>query len=261
MKRNRHSVERNKQRSESEVSYPSEKRCSSCKAVKPACEFHRARREKNGLKPECKACAKAARHDWYVQNAEREKQKVVEWQKANPEKTKAKAKCTYFKNHETRKARNRAAYDAKKDTILATERERYKADPEYREKRLNSSRQRYISNPDAIKDYQKRHRRENPEKHQAWTNNRRSRVKEASGSCSPAEWREILEHFGHCCAYCLRHQRDAGGLTVDHIDPISKGGTNDPDNLVPACQPCNSSKINKSLLEFLAYRAKHRAVA
>ncbi len=40
-------------------------------------------------------------------------------------------------------------------------------------------------------------------------------------------------------------------LTVDHVLPISRGGTNDLDNLVLACQPCNVSKGNSTLDEFL----------
>lgn len=33
--------------------------------------------------------------------------------------------------------------------------------------------------------------------------------------------------------------------------PISRGGTNDLDNLVLACQPCNVNKGDKTLDEFL----------
>jgi len=33
-------------------------------------------------------------------------------------------------------------------------------------------------------------------------------------------------------------------LQVDHIYPVSKGGTNSLDNLVAACVECNSGKSN-----------------
>lgn len=40
------------------------------------------------------------------------------------------------------------------------------------------------------------------------------------------------------CHYCGAPK--AG--TVDHVIPVSRGGTNDASNLVPACGPCNYSK-------------------
>lgn len=45
------------------------------------------------------------------------------------------------------------------------------------------------------------------------------------------------------CAYCgckLR-KREA---TIDHIIPVSKGGTNNPGNYILACSECNSVKGN-----------------
>ena len=37
-------------------------------------------------------------------------------------------------------------------------------------------------------------------------------------------------------------------LSKDHIIPISKGGNNTRENIVPACITCNSSKGNKVLV-------------
>lgn len=38
--------------------------------------------------------------------------------------------------------------------------------------------------------------------------------------------------------------------TVDHVEQLAHGGSNHPDNLVPACGPCNSDRSNKPLQEF-----------
>jgi 5-methylcytosine-specific restriction endonuclease McrA len=63
-----------------------------------------------------------------------------------------------------------------------------------------------------------------------------------------AEWPQILEAFGHRCAYC----GDAiGPLTKDHVTPISKGGINTADNVVPACKSCNSRKHNRGILSMV----------
>ncbi len=43
---------------------------------------------------------------------------------------------------------------------------------------------------------------------------------------------------GHKCVYCGSSEN----LTVDHVRPKSKGGTDTADNLVTACRPCNQAK-------------------
>ena len=52
------------------------------------------------------------------------------------------------------------------------------------------------------------------------------------------------------CAYCGRPR--SGG--IDHIVPVSDGGTDALDNLTGACASCNSGKSAKPLLEYLLYR-------
>lgn len=49
------------------------------------------------------------------------------------------------------------------------------------------------------------------------------------------------------CVYC-------GGPFehVDHVHPVSRGGTDDPMNLVPACATCNYKKHARHVLDFIA---------
>lgn len=42
--------------------------------------------------------------------------------------------------------------------------------------------------------------------------------------------------------------------TVDHAIPVSRGGTNDPINLVAACYRCNIDKGDHTLQEYTAMR-------
>ena len=49
------------------------------------------------------------------------------------------------------------------------------------------------------------------------------------------------------CVYCGCSEK----LTIDHILPINRGGTNDIYNLVPACLSCNSAKRDKMPLNFI----------
>jgi hypothetical protein len=42
-------------------------------------------------------------------------------------------------------------------------------------------------------------------------------------------------------------------MTIDHIDPLSKGGSNDLANTIPSCQLCNNQKADRSIEEFRAF--------
>jgi 5-methylcytosine-specific restriction endonuclease McrA len=51
----------------------------------------------------------------------------------------------------------------------------------------------------------------------------------------------------YCCQYCGRPQaalKTRESLTRDHVVPLSRGGTNDWNNVVTACSPCNTRKAN-----------------
>ncbi len=72
------------------------------------------------------------------------------------------------------------------------------------------------------------------------------RRKGAKGSHTLSEYREKVELYKGICVYCKK----AKANTKDHIIPLSKGGTNYIDNIVPACVSCNSSKRDKILMEW-----------
>lgn len=59
-----------------------------------------------------------------------------------------------------------------------------------------------------------------------------------------AETRQLVRGtYAFRCGYCGVSEIDAGAeLTVDHYQPVSRGGTDHPDNLVYACHPCNVFK-------------------
>lgn len=52
---------------------------------------------------------------------------------------------------------------------------------------------------------------------------------------------EILRRDGFRCRYCGLTAASAE-LRVDHVIPEALGGTDDPSNLVTACEPCNTGK-------------------
>lgn len=84
---------------------------------------------------------------------------------------------------------------------------------------------------------------------------RRARKKGAlGGGVTPNQWQEVLVDSLGLCAYCSQSRR----LTMDHIDPLSCGGTHDPENVAAVCLSCNSEKSDRPLLLWLAVRARYK---
>ena len=71
---------------------------------------------------------------------------------------------------------------------------------------------------------------------------RRANEKNTVNTLTAQEWLDILEEYNYRCAYC-GIEFDCETLpTKDHIIPVSKGGDNVKENIVPACRSCNSRK-------------------
>ena len=60
----------------------------------------------------------------------------------------------------------------------------------------------------------------------------------------------VFDRDGPWCFYCRRcFAYDE--LTIDHLIPVVRGGSNTVDNLLLACKPCNSRKGHKDILSFI----------
>lgn len=68
---------------------------------------------------------------------------------------------------------------------------------------------------------------------------------------SPEMWAtlrdEAFERDDYTCQYCGER---GFSLELDHVEPISRGGTNELGNLITACSTCNKSKRAKLISEW-----------
>jgi len=71
------------------------------------------------------------------------------------------------------------------------------------------------------------------------------------GKFTRADWLALLKEFDHACAYCGTETK----LSLEHLMPLSRDGKTEVGNIVPACIPCNSSKRDQTLEEFVPNRA------
>lgn len=211
--------------------FPLEKRCYDCGDRKPLSDFHRNRSTRDGYAAACKDCSRRT------------------------------ALERYHRNRDANIARMATYRDEHKEYF----RERYALDPV---KGRERARQWRRNNPNKAREIEKRYRAKNRAvirailrrsyaKHKTQRlidlRNERARRRDAPGTFTHADLDAIYASQQGLCYYC-------GALLVkpihiDHKTPISRGGTNWPDNLALSCAGCNLSKGAKTEAEFVAWRA------
>lgn len=100
-------------------------------------------------------------------------------------------------------------------------------------------------NPEKHAEASARWRRNNLDAVRANNNKRRARLLQAEGHFTADDIERITKVQGGKCADCRKRRK----LTIDHIVPLTKGGTNWPRNVQMLCRPCNSSKCNRDPIE------------
>jgi 5-methylcytosine-specific restriction endonuclease McrA len=160
-----------------------------------------------------------------------------EFRQANPAIIKERKRKAYLKMKEDphameqRRQRARASRDRNKASIkerrnqpeyIAQQKARMKA---WLEKNSDAGKKRYWKDP---------------EKHRANALKDRARRQNVSvNDFTAVQWKTMKAHYKHRCVYCGKKPQR---LTMDHITPISKGGSHTMHNIVPSCIHCNSRK-------------------
>jgi len=254
-------------------SLPGSKQCSKCGTMKDASEFYVKDAGTGRLHARCKTCHNAicskgyyADHEEnkrkrreyarvvHAANPERIRRRQAEWRAANIDRVREQAR----QREQGRKAQ-RAAYRA----ANAERRKAYNA--EYRKKnaaKVKASNDLYRQRlGDLLTERQRQWREANPERyaaiHAAWKkrnveamraagHRRRCREQDNGGSYTPEEWEALKAFYDYHCLRCGRREPEIT-LHVDHIRPVSKGGSNDIDNIQPLCRSCNSCKHTRRI--------------
>lgn len=183
---------------------------------------------------------KERKREWYLNHRGERLEKMKQWRFKHPE-----YKKQYRIDNPERGRRYREDH---KKTINEYHKKWYL---DHKESQNEKSRQWQVNHPKQIKAYRKQYMkqwRQTPKGKavdQRGKVKRKTREKEVINTLTAQEWLDILEKCNYRCAYCGCDFDENTLPTRDHIIPISKDGDNIKENIIPACQSCNSRKGDK----------------
>ena len=121
------------------------------------------------------------------------------------------------------------------DEINQRRRQRHAANPARGRAQVMAS---YWRHADKRRAEARAYARQHPGVNLASWHRRRARWAGTGGSWTWDEWQALCAQYGNRCLCC----GSRGQLTVDHVIPLQRGGSNDLSNLQPLCGACNDRK-------------------
>lgn len=168
---------------------------------------------------------------------------VLAEQKARPVNKEARhaTQSRYYERHKEQIAEKNRQYrqtyperrKAAQNKWLANNREKMQA---IRRSYVSNNRQRNLAS-------KTNYRRKHPEKWRTYRIQRTARENGAEGTLTPIDIKAQYDQQNGRCHWC--GEPVGNQYHVDHVIPLSRGGTNYPSNIVIACPPCNLSRNNK----------------
>lgn len=87
-------------------------------------------------------------------------------------------------------------------------------------------------------------------KYRSWSKNKRNRFKriqnQEGSSHTFGEWETLKAQYNWICAACKKQEPEIV-LTEDHIISLSRGGSDNIENIQPLCRSCNTRKMTKNI--------------
>lgn len=152
-----------------------------------------------------------------------------------------------------RKANERAKKPENRERKKAYDKERNK-DPKIIARAKDYFRKRYAENKAETKERIRKWQERNPGKVTNYKKNNKYKRREIINSSElTTKQLSVWENSQvKICSYCGVSCN--GIYQIDHIDPLSAGGSHSIDNLTIACPSCNRSKSNTPLIIWLAMK-------
>lgn len=98
----------------------------------------------------------------------------------------------------------------------------------------------------------KKYDRANPDNVRQRVARRQQAAQLAGGSYTSADIDLLRQKLNDCCRFCGSALHNGG--QIEHLTPIARGGSNNPNNLTLSCRSCNYEKTSKTLNEYLEWR-------